>query len=61
LNPADRKLPAGFSFASRVAATMKYLKSNGLSEDFRLTSRKLGLGPRALGEFNLVMQRRDLA
>jgi hypothetical protein len=40
---------------------MKYLKSNGLIEDWRLTRRKLDLGPRDLGEFNLVMQRRDLA
>jgi len=47
--------------AQAVAAYMKYLKSNGLIEDWRLTRRKLGLGPRDLGEFNLVMQTRDLA
>ena len=40
---------------------MNYLKSNGLIEDWRLTRRKLGLGPRDLGEFHLAMETRDLA
>jgi hypothetical protein len=37
------------------------LKSNGLIAGWNLTRRKLGLGPRELGEFHLDMQTRDLA
>jgi len=40
---------------------MNYLKSNGLIEDWNLTRRKLGLGPRDLGEFHLAMRLKDLA
>lgn len=44
-----------------ISHYMNYLKSNGLIEDFRLTRRKLGLGPRDLAEFHLVMETRDAA
>jgi hypothetical protein len=47
--------------AKAVAATMNYLKSNGLIDGWNLTRRKLGLGPRELGEFHVIMQTRDLA
>jgi hypothetical protein len=47
--------------ARDVAGYMNYLKSNGLIEDWRLTRRKLGLGPRDLGEFHLMMETKDMA
>jgi hypothetical protein len=37
------------------------LQSEGLIESFRLTRRKLGLGPSAVGEFHIMIETRDLA
>ena len=47
-------------FARAVAAFMEYLLGQGLIAGWRLTRRKLGLGPRELGEFHVVMETRDL-
>lgn len=48
-------------FARAMSRYMEYLKSQGLIEDWRLTRRKLGFGPRDLGEFHIAMQTKDLA
>lgn len=48
-------------FARSLAHYMSYLKENRLLLGWKLTRRKLGLGPRELGEFHLVMETRDLA
>ena len=37
------------------------LKQRGAIEGWRLTRRKLGFGPRELGEFHIAMETRDLA
>ena len=47
-------------FARSMARYMTYLKEQGLIEGWRLTRRKLGFGPRELGEFHIVMETRDL-
>ena len=39
---------------------MGQLKSEGLIESWRLTRRKLGLGPAALGEFHVMIEVKDL-
>ena len=47
-----------------VEGTQKYLgylKSEGLIESWRLTRRKLGLGPAGLGEFHIIVETKDLA
>jgi hypothetical protein len=48
-------------FARSLAQYMSYLTDRRLIEGWRLTRRKLGLGPRELGEFHIVMETRDLA
>ena len=47
-------------FSDQVAAYMDQLKSGGLIEGWRLTRRKLGLGPAELGEFHLSIEVRNL-
>lgn len=47
-------------FARNLARYMEYLKAEGLIESWQLTRRKLGLGPRELGEFHCVMQTQNL-
>lgn len=47
-------------FARNLACYMGYLKDEGLIEGWRLTRRKLGLGPRELGEFHCVMETKNL-
>ena len=37
------------------------LRADGLIESFRLTRRKLGLGPNYIGEFHIIVETRDLA
>ena len=49
------------AFTEKVAAYLGHLKDQGLIEGFRLTRRKLGLAPPALGEFHLMIEVRDLA
>ena len=48
-------------FARSMTRYMTHLKENGLIEGWRLTRRKLGFGPRELGEFHIVMETKDLA
>ncbi len=48
-------------FCERVAAYMEFLRGRGLIEDYSLRRRKLGLGPEALGEFNITIHTKDLA
>ncbi|NIK88612.1 hypothetical protein FHS83_001930 [Rhizomicrobium palustre] len=47
--------------ARGVARYMGHLKERGLIEGWRLTRRKLGLGPKEMGEFHCVVETRDLA
>lgn len=48
-------------FCDHVAAYLGHLREQGLIEGWRLTRRKLGLGPRELGDFHLMIEIRDLA
>jgi hypothetical protein len=48
-------------FAARAGAYLGHLKEQGLIEGWRLSRRKLGLGPAGIGEFHLVIEIRDLA
>jgi hypothetical protein len=48
-------------FSQKVAAYLGHLKDQGLIESWRLTRRKLGLGPSTLGEFHIAIEVRDLA
>ena len=43
-------------FARAMARYMDHLKGNGAIEGWRLSRRKLGFGPKGLGEFHIVMQ-----
>lgn len=40
---------------------MKHLRERGAVEGWRLTRRKLGLGPGELGEFHIMIEVKDLA
>ena len=48
------------SFCEGVAKYMGHLRSEGLIENWRLTRRKLGLGPSTLGEFHVMIEVKDL-
>jgi len=48
-------------FADKVAAYLGHLKAQGLIESWRLTRRKLGLGPAGLGDFHLMIETKDMA
>ena len=48
-------------FARAMARYMEHLKAHGMIEAWRLTRRKLGFGPRELGEFHIVMETKNLA
>ena len=48
-------------FARAFEAYMALLKEKGVIADWRLTRRKLGLGPKELREFHAAMTVRDLA
>jgi hypothetical protein len=48
-------------FARAMARYMNHLKQFGKIEGWRLSRRKLGLGPKELGDFHIVMETRDLA
>ena len=43
-----------------IAKYLGHLKSEGKIESFRLTRRKLGLGPSTIGEFHIVIETKDL-
>ncbi len=49
------------AFAARTADWLGRLQDEGAIERFRLTRRKLGLGPPAVGEFHITIEVRDLA
>ena len=48
-------------FCERVDAYLGQLRRDGLIEGHRISRRKLGLGPPALGEFHVAIEVRDLA
>jgi hypothetical protein len=48
-------------FAAAVGAWMEHLQSEGSIAGWRLSRRKLGLGPADLGEFHLAIDVVDLA
>jgi hypothetical protein len=48
-------------FAEALDAWMLHLAERELIHDWRLCRRKLGLGPRDLGEFHVAIEVRDLA
>ena len=47
-------------FQAKLAAYMSHLQARDLIAGWRLTRRKLGLGPTVLGEFHLMIEVRDL-
>lgn len=47
--------------AESASNYLEHLKSRGLIHAWRLTRRKLGLGPAGLGEFHLIIETSDLA
>ncbi|MGE0224868.1 MAG: DUF6614 family protein [Acetobacteraceae bacterium] len=49
------------TFSDNVAAYLEHLQAQGLIQTWRLTRRKLGLGPPGQGEFHLMIEVRDLA
>jgi hypothetical protein len=49
------------AFSEKIAAYLGHLKHQGLIESWRLTRRKLGLGPSHLGDFHLMIEVRDLS
>jgi len=48
------------AFVEAVAKYLGHLKGEGKIESFRLTRRKLGLGPPGIGEFHIIVETRDL-
>ncbi len=57
-------LKPGVKDVALVEGVRKYLghlQSEGLIESWRLTRRKLGLGPSTIGEFHIVIETKDLA
>jgi hypothetical protein len=48
-------------FAEQAAVYLEHLKGAGLIHGWRLTRRKLGLGPSMLGEFHIMIEVSGLA
>ena len=48
-------------FAEAFSAYMAHLKSKRLIESYRLLRRKLGLGPEGLGDWQFIVEVKDLA
>lgn len=48
-------------FAQAVEHWLEHLREQGAIDSFRLTRRKLGLGPNDIGEFHIQIETRDLA
>ncbi len=48
-------------FSEKLALYMGHLQERALIHAWRLTRRKLGLGPSSLGEFHIMIEVRDLA
>ncbi|MGB0922504.1 MAG: DUF6614 family protein [Alphaproteobacteria bacterium] len=57
----DIKRGKDMDFARAVRAFLGNLQSGGKIESYRLTRRKLGLGPKGLGEFHIVIEVTGLA
>jgi hypothetical protein len=56
-------LKPGVKDTALIEAAQKYLgtlKVDGRIENWRLTRRKLGLGPAAIGEFHIIIETKDL-
>ena len=49
------------TFVEAFNRYMEHLKREGKVESYRLTRRKLGLGPAHLGEFHFMIEVKDLA
>ena len=49
------------AFCENVTRYLGTLRELGRIEGFRITRRKLGFGPAAMGEFNITIEVRDLA
>jgi hypothetical protein len=49
------------AFCGHVERYLGHLRERGLIAGYRLSRRKLGLGPAALGEFHIAIEVRDLA
>jgi len=57
-------LKPGIKDAALVEGVRKYLghlESEGLIESWRMTRRKLGLGPALIGEFHVMIETKDMA
>lgn len=48
-------------FTEQVSSYMEHLKQGGKISSFRTTRRKLGLGPKELGEFHIMVEITGLA
>ena len=48
-------------FCEKVAKYLGHLQTEGLIEGWRLTRKKLGLGPPGLGEFHITIETKNLA
>ncbi|HEY6433672.1 MAG TPA: DUF6614 family protein [Acetobacteraceae bacterium] len=48
------------TFAEQMKAYMEHLQAGGLIGGWRLTRRKLGLGPAGMGEFHIMVEVADL-
>ena len=48
-------------FSRAMTRFMVHLKEAGKIEGWKMTRRKLGFGPKELGDFHVVMETRDLA
>ena len=57
LKPGTKDL----EFARAFRRYMDHLKETGSIEGWRLSRRKLGFGPKDLGEWHVVMETKDLA
>jgi hypothetical protein len=49
------------AFSAAISRYLDHLKADKKIESWRLTRRKLGLGPPGIGEFHVVIETRDLA
>jgi len=49
------------TLAGALRHYLGHLQAQGMIESWRLTRRKLGLGPAGIGEFHIIIETRDLA
>jgi hypothetical protein len=49
------------TLAGALRNYLGHLQAQGMIESWRLTRRKLGLGPAGIGEFHIIIETRDLA